>query len=77
MISLPQEYVRIAEAFDDLTIRSEQLCALSRVIEAAAGNPAKDTEATRKALWLMSSLLEEHHAALEAVQKQFLKSYRP
>lgn len=77
MITIPQEYIQIAEAFDNLAIRSEQLCALSRVIEDAAANPNKDTEATKKALWLMSSLLEEHHAALESVQKQFLRSYQP
>ena len=77
MIALPQEYVQLAEAFDNLTIRSEQLCALSKVIEDAAENPFRDTEAIQKAIWLMSSLLEEHHAALESVQKQVLKSYQP
>lgn len=55
MISLPQVYIQIAETFDNLTARSEQLCALSRVIEDAVTNPSRDTEATQKALWLMSS----------------------
>lgn len=55
MISLPQVYIQIAEAFDNLTARSEQLCALSRGIEDVATNPSRDTEATQKALWLMSS----------------------
>lgn len=77
MITIPQEYIQIAEAFDNLAIRSEQLCALSKVIEDAAGNPFRDTEAIQKAIWLMSSLLEEHHTALEAAQKQFLRSYQP
>lgn len=75
MITLPQEYIQIAEAFDNLTIRSEQLRSLSRVIEDAMGNPNKDTVAIQNVLWLMSSLLETHHAALESVHKQFLKDY--
>ena len=77
MIALPQGYLHIAEAFDSLAIRSEQLCALSKVMEDAAANPNRDNESAQKALWLLSSLLEEHHNSLEALQKQYLKNYRP
>lgn len=72
-----ENYVRTAEAFDNLTIRAEQLRALSRLIEDAMMSSDKDDRSIRSALWLLSNLLTEHNTALSDAQRAFLSEYKP
>ena len=72
-----ENYIHIAEGLDALTVRAEQLHALSRVIEDANATPDRDAHSVQTALWLLSSLTEEHNSALSALQKKFFERYRP
>lgn len=66
------DYSSIADAFDELTIRTRQACALSEVITAAA--PALDDggDTLQTTLGLLTEILEANDAATVSLQKRLL-----
>jgi len=65
--------IEIADGFDDLAVRAEQLYALSRVIEDASEKPDRDDRAIQGSLWLLSSLLGENYTSIVELQKKYLR----
>lgn len=65
--------MEIANGFDDLAVRAEQLYALARVIEDASEKTDRDDKAIQGTLWLLSSLLGENYTLIVELQKKYLR----
>lgn len=66
------DYNNIADAFDELTIRTRQVRALSEVITAAAPTLDDGGDTLQTALGLLTEILEENDAATVSLQKRLL-----
>ncbi len=66
------DYNSIADAFDELTIRTMQARALSEVIAVAAPTLDSSGDALQTALGLLTEILEANDAATVSLQKRML-----
>lgn len=66
------DYNNIADAFDELTIRTRQARALSDVIAAAAPTLDDGGDTLQTTLGLLTEILEANDAATVSLQKRLL-----
>lgn len=72
LILTKTDYNAIADAFDELTIRTRQACALSEIITAAAPALDDDGDTIQTTLGLLTEILEANDATTVSLQKQLL-----
>ena len=65
------EYNNIADVFDELALRSRQVCALSEVIASAVPN-LPDDDSLQTALGLLNEMLEANDTLTGSLQKRLL-----